>query len=72
MKSGDCIRLCRIDALEKEWPWLEPVRATRKVRWWSGKVYWVVESNSGSRGCAARFEVDDSTRTITKRFFLPR
>jgi hypothetical protein len=71
MTPNDALELARKVATEKGWAWLEPVRVTKKRRWFRF-VGWIVISNADGLGCNVRVEIDDATGRTTTAAFLPR
>lgn len=71
MTESDALELARRVAAESGPLWLEPVRVTRKRRWFRF-VGWVVCSNAGGRGRNVQVEIDDATGDVLRGAFLPR
>jgi hypothetical protein len=71
MTESEAAELARQTAADKQWTWLEPVRVTKKRRWFRC-VGWVVESGADGCGCNVWVEIDDATRRVTRAVFLPR
>jgi hypothetical protein len=72
MRRDIAVKLAQELASREGWPWVEPIRATRRRRWWIGPVAWEVVSNADKRGMNVRIVIDGSSGRILEKGFLPR
>lgn len=69
----DAIARARAVALERGWPWREPVRVHREFAFvLFGRMRWVVETNAEHRGANVRVVVDAEDGEIVLAAYLPR
>ncbi len=70
MTEEEAIQFAEGIALEEGWPWLLPVRATRKPT--GNSILWEVVSNVGSIGSNVKVVFDEGTKRIVEKKSLPR
>jgi hypothetical protein len=67
---GQAIEIARKYVLAQDWPWLQPVNATRLRRWvlFGPRVWWVI-TNGSVRGGNCTVTVDEKTgRVLAGRY----
>jgi len=73
MTSEEAQTLAHNVTASNGWPWLEPVRLTKRRRFIVfGQIVWHVTTNIDQRGCAARILLDDATGAVLHKSFLVR
>jgi len=72
MTRDEAIARAKDYALERGWPWRDPVEAWRSRRWLLvGPHEWTVISNADKRGGGARIVLDAKTGAILEAGFMP-
>ena len=64
------VAYARIVALERHWPWQEPIEVTSAVE--AREAVWVIHSNVLVRGMNVRVVVRRSDHSLVQASFLPR
>ena len=72
MTAEQAITRAQAIALERDWPWLPPVRAVRRRSLFIGPARWEVWSNADMLGSNVRVVIDDATGKVLTQAFLPR
>jgi hypothetical protein len=71
--ADEALDLARTVAAAEGWAWQEPVRVRRQKSWiFFGPASWEVWTNAGSLGCNVRIVIDDGSRQVVVKRFLPR
>lgn len=72
MTQNEAIAIARQVATAEDWPWREPIIATKSRRFViAGAAYWHVMSNAGHRGANVYVCIEDRTRSVVSKVFAP-
>ena len=73
MRAEEALGLARAAAISEGWPWQEPVRVRRQRAWlFFGRTRWEIWTNADSLGSNVRIVIDEATRQVEEKRFLPR
>lgn len=72
MEKKEAIEIAKTLALKSGWVWKEPVSAIKRRKYFFGKAYWSITSNSQRIGMNVRVLIDDATGQIIKSSFSKR
>jgi len=71
MTESEAVSVAKAEADKRDWPWHDPVRATRRRSLFRGRK-WEVVSNADKIGCNVRVLIDDGDGSVIKAAFCPR
>jgi hypothetical protein len=72
MEKKEAIEIAKTLTLKSGWIWREPVSAIKKRKYFFGKAYWSITTNSECIGMNVRVLIDDSTGQIIRSSFSKR
>jgi hypothetical protein len=72
MNHDEAILVAKQVASEEGWEWLEPVDASKSRSSLFGPDVWTVITNAACIGRNIRIVIDDTTRQVVRKAFLPR
>lgn len=72
IERAAAIDIARKRALEKGWPFAEPLEVVTRRGWFGGVTRFEIETNAGKRGTKARFVVDAKTGEIISEGYISR
>jgi hypothetical protein len=71
MTENEAISVAEAEAAKNDWPWHEPIRASRRRSLFQG-AKWEVVSNADRIGCNVRVLIDDGDGSVITAAFCPR
>lgn len=73
MNADEAEKMAKQVALDYNWVWREPISVKIKRKWFFwGQMFWEVNSNIECSGMNVWVLIDDESKQVVKRGYLPR